>query len=119
MQQWSSLGLRAIDAEGDLMPKGYAIFTEKVNDHRAMGAYAQAAIQTIYAAGGTVIVGGSPADVIEGEWHGDQTVIVEFASVEAARSWYNSPEYQAVVSQRHAAAESNAVIIGGFEVPAS
>ena len=46
-------------------------------------------------------------------------MIVEFVSVEAARGWYNSPEYQAVVGQRHAAAESNAVIIGGFEMPAS
>ncbi len=101
------------------MPKGYALFTEKVNDQEAMGVYAQAAIPTVYAAGGTVIVAGPPVGVIEGEWHGDQTVILEFVSVEAARSWYNSPEYQAVVSQRHAAAESNAVIIGGFEMPAS
>jgi uncharacterized protein (DUF1330 family) len=101
------------------MPKGYAIFTEKVNDQEGMSAYVQAAVPTIFAAGGTIIVGGPPADVIEGEWHGNQTVIVEFESVEAARSWYNSPEYQAVVGLRHAAAESNAVIIGGFEMPAS
>jgi uncharacterized protein (DUF1330 family) len=101
------------------MPKGYAIFTEKVNDQGAMDAYAQVAIPTVLAAGGKIIVVGPPADVLEGEWHGDRTVIVEFVSVEAARDWYNSPEYQAVVSQRHAAAESNAVIIGGFEPPAS
>jgi uncharacterized protein (DUF1330 family) len=44
---------------------------------------------------------------------------VEFESVEAARSWYNSAEYQAVAGLRHAAAESNAVIIGGFEMPVS
>ena len=101
------------------MPKGYVIFTEKVNDQEAMGAYAQVAIPTVLAAGGKFIVAGPPVDVLEGEWHGDRTVIVEFVSVEAARGWYNSPEYQAVVSQRHAAAESNAVIIGGFEPPAS
>ena len=84
-----------------------------------MGAYAQVAIPTVLAAGRKIIVVGPPMDVLEGEWHGDQTVIVEFVSVEAASDWYNSPEYQAVVSQRHAAAESNAVIIGGFEPPAS
>jgi uncharacterized protein (DUF1330 family) len=101
------------------MPKGYAIFTEKVNDQRAMGAYSQAAIPTALAAGAKILVAGPPVDVLEGEWHGDQTVIAEFVSVEAARSWYNSPDYQAVISQRHAAAESNVVIIGGFEMPAS
>jgi|SRR5450759_50518 uncharacterized protein (DUF1330 family) len=101
------------------MPKGYAIFTEKVNDEGATGAYAQAAVPTVFAAGGTVLVAGPPEDVLEGEWHGNQTVILEFASVEAARGWYNSPEYQAVIGKRHAAAASNAVIIGAFEMPTS
>ena len=101
------------------MPKGYALFTVKVNDQEAMGAYIQAAMSTLFAAGGTVVVAGPPADVIEGEWHGDQTVILEFPSVEAVRGWYNSPEYQSVVGQRHAAAESNVVIVAGFEMPAS
>jgi len=40
-------------------------------------------------------------------------VIIEFPSVEVARDWYHSPEYQAVIGQRLAAAESNAVILGG------
>ncbi|MHB8329865.1 MAG: DUF1330 domain-containing protein [Acidimicrobiales bacterium] len=99
------------------MPKGYAIFTEKVNDEGGMGAYVQAALPTVFAAGGTVIVAAPPEEVLEGGWHGNQTVILEFASVEAARAWYRSPDYQAVIGGRHAAAESNAVIISGFEMP--
>jgi len=99
------------------MPKGYVIFTEKINDEAAMGVYAQAAMPTVFGAGASVIVAGPPAEVIEGAWHGTQTVILEFPSVEAARSWYNSPEYQAAAAKRHTAAESNAVIIGGFEMP--
>ena len=55
--------------------------------------------------------------MIEGKWHGTRTVIIEFDSVEAAKAWYNSDEYQAVVGLRHAAAESNAVIVAGFEMP--
>ena len=34
-------------------------------------------------------------------------------------SWYNSDAYQAVIGERHAAADSNAVIVGGFEMPGS
>lgn len=101
------------------MPKGYVIFTVKVNDQEAMGAYVQAAMPTLFAAGGTLAVAGPPEEVLEGEWHGDQTVILEFPSVESARGWYNSPEYKSVAGQRHAAAESNVVIVGGFEMPAS
>jgi uncharacterized protein (DUF1330 family) len=101
------------------MPKGYAVFTEQINDPAALGAYARAAMPTIAAAGGRAVVA-SPADeVLEGDWFGNQTVILEFPTVEAARAWYNSPEYQAVVGQRHAAAVSNAAIFAGFEMPGS
>jgi uncharacterized protein (DUF1330 family) len=82
-----------------------------------MGAYAQAAVPTVIAAGGVPIVVGSADDILEGAWHGNQTVIIEFESVEAARNWYHSPDYQAVIGQRHAAAPSNAIIVGGFEMP--
>lgn len=34
------------------MAKGYAIFTEDITDADAMGAYAQAAVPTVIAAGG-------------------------------------------------------------------
>ena len=57
-------------------------------------------------------------EVLEGEWHGNQTVVLEFESVEAARAWYESPAYQEAVPLRHAAADCNAVIVAGFEVPA-
>ena len=99
------------------MAKGYAIFTEDITDAEAMGVYAQAAIPTVIAAGGVPIVVGSAEDILEGEWHGNQTVIIEFESVEAARKWYHSPDYQAIIGQRHAAANSNAIIVSGFEMP--
>lgn len=99
------------------MTKGYVIFTEQVNDAEAMGNYVQAVLPTIFAAGGSVVAAGPVESLLEGEWHGSQTVILEFPSVEAAHSWYDSSDYQAIIGQRHAAAESNAVIIGGFEIP--
>ncbi len=43
--------------------------------------------------------------------------ILEFASVEAARAWYVSPDDQAIIGKRHAAATSNAIILAGFEMP--
>ena len=58
-------------------------------------------------------------EVLEDEWNGEQTIILEFESVEAAKAWYNSDEYQAVIGERHAAADSNAVVVSGFEMPAS
>jgi uncharacterized protein (DUF1330 family) len=99
------------------MPKGYAIFTEDITDPAAMGAYARAAMPTVLASGGVPIVASNADEVVEGDWHGNNTVVIEFESVEAAKAWYNSPEYQAIIGQRHAAAHSNAAIFGGFEMP--
>ncbi len=55
--------------------------------------------------------------VLEGKWHGSRTVVLEFDSVDAARAWYNSAGYQAIVDERHRAAETNVAIVGGFVMP--
>ena len=50
------------------------------------------------------------AETVEGAPPGPQTVIVEFESPDAAKAWYRSPAYQAVVGKRLAATEGFAVI---------
>ena len=92
------------------MPKGYAVFTEDVKDPAGLQAYAAKAVPTVLAYGGKPLIAGSPAHNLEGEWHGQQTVMIEFESVEAAKAWYNSDDYQAVVGKRLAATEGYSVI---------
>ena len=99
------------------MAKGYFIFTEDIHDQDGINAYAGKAVPTVLQSGGRPIVVEDNAEVIEGKWHGSRTIILEFDSVDAAKAWYNSDAYQAVVGERHAAADSNAVIVGGFEMP--
>ncbi|MET0147786.1 MAG: DUF1330 domain-containing protein, partial [Acidimicrobiales bacterium] len=53
-------------------------------------------------------------EVLEGEWHGTRTVIVEYPSVEQARKWYESDGYQAALPLRRAASNGNVVIATGF-----
>ena len=99
------------------MPKGYVIFTEQVHDAEAMGSYSQGAIPSLLEAGGRIAVADTDASVLEGEGHGSQTVVLEFDTVEAARGWYESEGYQALIPQRQAAADSNVVLLTGFEMP--
>jgi uncharacterized protein (DUF1330 family) len=99
------------------MPKGYAIFTETIRDQAGYEAYVEKAIPTIVEAGGRPIVVHDDPEVLEGQSPGSRIVVLEFDSMEAARSWYSSPAYQAVVGERHASAEADAVIVGGFEMP--
>ena len=69
-------------------------------------------------AGAKVLAVAPEPQVLEGTWHGEKTVVLEFASVEAARAWYESAAYEKAKPLRHAAAETNAVILAGFEPPA-
>lgn len=99
------------------MPKGYAIFTLDVHDEARLFEYIQAATPSVLAVGGNVLVAGAPERVLEGEWHGNRTAIIEFPTIEAAQRWYDCEAYQDVIGLRHQAAASNAVIIAGFELP--
>ncbi|WP_242657051.1 DUF1330 domain-containing protein [Mycobacterium talmoniae] len=80
-----------------------------------MKAYAQAAGAAMGPA--SILSVDTAPQVIEGDWHGDQTVVLEFESVDAARAWYESEAYQKAAKLRQAAADCNAVILSGF--PAS
>lgn len=95
------------------MPKAYVIFTEAVNDPVGMQEYSRAARPTLAQPGVSVLAVDPQPEVLEGTWHGNRTVILEFESVEAARAWYTSPEYEEAKPLRHAAADSNAAIIVG------
>lgn len=94
------------------MPKAYVIVTEEIKDEAGMAAYARAAMPTLAEA--TVLAVNSP-EVLEGEWHGDRTVLLEFESVEAAKAWYESEAYQQQAKPlRQAAADCNGVILTGL-----
>lgn len=99
------------------MAKGYVIITEAIHDAAGMDAYGHKAIPTMMEAGGKVIVVDENPDVLEGDRQSGRVVILEFESVEAARAWYQSPEYQAVIPLRRAAAKASFVLVSGFDPP--
>jgi uncharacterized protein (DUF1330 family) len=65
------------------VPKGYVIITEDIKDPAGMAEYAKLASQAM--AGSTLLSFDQKPEVLEGRWHGSQTVVLEFESVEAAR----------------------------------
>lgn len=99
------------------MPKGYVIVTEEIHDRELMGEYEKASTAALLAYEGKVLAVDEKVDVLEGVWHGTRTVIVEYASVEQARAWYESSEYAPALPLRHRAATCNAVIVHGWESP--
>ena len=88
----------------------YFIAQYVVNDPKLYREYQIAGGSTIQAFGGELVAFDVAAETIEGTPPGPQTVIVKFESVEKAKAWYHSPEYQAVVGKRLAATSGFALI---------
>jgi uncharacterized protein (DUF1330 family) len=94
------------------MPKGYVIITEDIKDPAKMAEYGKLASQAM--GGATLLSFGPAVETLEGEWHGTQTVVLEFESVEAAKEWYYSDAYQEAAKIRQSAADCNGVIVSGL-----
>jgi uncharacterized protein (DUF1330 family) len=94
----------------------YVVVSYRVTHPEGFAPYAPAAIPTLMAHGAEVIVADSASHAIEGA-PGDRTVILKFASKEAAMAWYNSPEYQAVIKLRTDNSEGTMVLVDGYMPP--
>lgn len=54
------------------------------------------------------------SETIEGSPAGSRTVLLEFASKDDFRAWYNAPAYQAVIGKRFASTEGFGVLVNGM-----
>jgi uncharacterized protein (DUF1330 family) len=88
----------------------YFVAQYVVKDPKLYREYQAGAGPTIQASGGKIVSFDVAAETVEGAPPGPQTVILEFESPEAAKAWYHSPAYQAVVGKRLASTEGFAVL---------
>jgi len=88
----------------------YFIAQYVVRDPKLYREYQAAAGTTVQQCGGEVLVFDVAAETLEGTPPGPQTVILKFESTEAAKAWYGSPAYQAVVGKRLASTSGFSVI---------
>ena len=94
--------------------KGYVLVLVDVHDAGAYAEYARRATELEARHGGRTLVAGAAADVIEGPWPSERTVVLEFPSIDHARAWYDDPDYRDVLALRHEAADSRILFVEGF-----
>jgi uncharacterized protein (DUF1330 family) len=92
----------------------YFVAQVEVQDRAGYERYMQEAALAGVPEGMKLIAMDDRPTVLEGKWHGPRTVVLEFPSEEALRTWYDSPAYQAAAKIRWAATSSNAVVIHGI-----
>lgn len=68
--------------------------------------------ETLAPFGGRFLIHGVTPEVIEEPWEGD-LVVIAFPDIGAARNWYASPAYQAILPLRMRNSRSAAIILDG------
>ncbi len=68
---------------------------------------------TIAKYGGRFLVRGGKSEVLEGEWPERRRVILEFPSLDAAKRWWNSPDYEKPKALRRAHSNGRLLLLEG------
>ncbi len=95
--------------------KGYCIFDNvSVSNPEKLGEYKTKAELLVEKFGGKYLILGGEHKVVEGNYHPNFVVIIEFPTYQIALDWYNSKEYQEIIHLRTDSVVSNGVIIRGI-----
>jgi uncharacterized protein (DUF1330 family) len=94
----------------------YVIANVEVKDPVRYEEYRKMVLPTINAYGGRFLARGGKVDTLEGPWHPNRLVIVEFPSVERARAWWSSPEYADAKALRQQTSDGSLIVIEGVAV---
>jgi uncharacterized protein (DUF1330 family) len=94
----------------------YLIGNYKITNPDAYQAYVPAVLATLEAHGVKVVVADYESEPLEGEPQ-HVTVVLQFDSKSAARTWYNSPEYQEIISLRIDNTEGFILFADEFTMP--
>ncbi len=94
----------------------YVTFNYAIHDFERWSTYAQAAVPGILAAGGKVLTATHEFVTLEGQPQ-PVIVVIEFASMETAKTWYESASYQAIKPLRTESTTGWVLISPEFTLP--
>lgn len=93
----------------------YLIARVQVQDKAAYEEYKRLAAAAIEKFDGRYRARGGTTVTLEGEEEKNRVVVVEFPSLERARAWYRSPEYQKAIAARAGCATGQFVLVDGLD----
>jgi uncharacterized protein (DUF1330 family) len=96
-----------------IAPKGYVIAEITVTDPEGYKSYVAAVGPLVTHFGGKYVVRGGQIIAVEGDPPTGRFAVIEFDSLAAARSFEDSPEYQAIAPLRRKSARSRVFLVEG------
>ena len=91
----------------------YVAVEISIHDPKTYERYKVLAPPSIAVYGGRYLVRGGNTEALEGNWNPERFVILEFPTAEAARQWWDSPEYAEAKALRHKSANTQMLLIVG------
>lgn len=95
------------------MAKAYLIGEIDVHDPNTYANYTAQTPAAVAKHGGRFIVRGGASEAREGEPPKGRVVVIEFPSLEAARTFYESEDYQPLIPIRQSAASGRIFLVEG------
>ena len=92
----------------------YLVVDARSSDPERMAEYRRLAQIAVAAYGGRYLVRGAAYETLEGIWQPQRLVVLEFPSMEAARKFYDSPEYVAARAARAGVSDFDVLLIEGY-----
>ena len=77
-------------------------------------AYPELSEKILLEYGGKYLFRGGNYDVLEGEWDFPRNTLLEFESIEQAKKWYFSSDYQKAADIRKKSSVGDVIIIEGY-----
>jgi uncharacterized protein (DUF1330 family) len=90
----------------------YIVGTITVRDEASWARYLAGVAETFRRYDGEVLLRAAGPVPLAGRVHGERVVVARFASMAGLRRWFDSPEYQALIALRDAAAD---VVLTAYE----
>jgi uncharacterized protein (DUF1330 family) len=75
--------------------------------------YGQRVVEIVKQYGGRYVIRGGESETLEGNWNPKRLTILEFPTTTHVRTWYTSPEYQAIIGFRHGSCHTNLILASG------
>jgi uncharacterized protein (DUF1330 family) len=95
----------------------YFIVDVDITDQDTYQTYSTQVPPIVHQYGGRFLVRGGQSETVEGDWRPKRLVVLQFDDMAAAKRFYGSKEYQAIIEFRHRAASSRMVLVEGYEEP--
>jgi len=103
----------ARSALGEQRGAVYLVAQLNIRDRARYAQYVAGFMEILARYGGSLRSVDESPELLEGKWDFTRTVLIEFPSEAAAKSWYHSADYQRLAQHRFASADTNLVLIKG------